>query len=238
MCGRIAGMAAGGVLLLAQCSSPLFGQEQELTLVFRGTFTTEGQIYPNPTSADPFSRSLSYAIDDALGVGAEVIYRIGGTNLAFSLSSEVVFATASREMPVSGGRGIPVEDGFRAIPIEVTGYFIIPVSGRDFRFYMGGGAGTYIGRRIYRLAGTEAPAVSTKPGYGIHALVGVGYRATEWFSVLGELKFRDLQFESTNQFNVSQILYNGIVINVPERPFSSSIHVDGMTFQLGIAFTL
>jgi hypothetical protein len=237
MCGRLAGMAAGGVLLLAQCSPPLLGQEQELTLVLRGTFTTEGQIYPNPTAADPFSRSLSYAIDDALGAGAEVIYRIAGTNLAFSLSSEIVLATTEREMPVSGGRGIPVEDGIRAVPVECTGYFIIPVSGRYFRFYMGGGVGMYAGRRIYRLAGTEAPAVSTEPGYGIHALAGVGYRATEWFMVLGEFKFRDLQFESTNQFNVSQIMYNGILIYVPERPFSSSIHLDGLTFQLGVAFT-
>lgn len=238
MCGRLAGVAAGGVLLLAQCFSPLYGQEQELTLVLRGTFTTEGQIYPNPTLTDPFSRSLSYVVDDALGAGAELIYRIGGSNLAFSLATEIVSATGEREMPVSGGRGIPVEDGFRAIPIEFTGYFIIPVSGRYFRFYMGGGAGMYLGRRIYRLAGTDAPAVSTRPGYGIHAIVGAGYRVTEWFSILGDLKFRDLQFESTNQFNVTQILYNGIAINVPERPFESSIHVDGMTFQLGIAFTL
>lgn len=238
MCGRLAGMAAGGVLFLAQCSPPLFGQEQELTLVLRGTFTTEGQIYPNPTSVDPFSKSLSYFVDDALGAGVELIYRLAESNLAFSLASEVVIAATGREMPVAGGGGIPVEDGFRAIPLEVTGYFIVPASGRYFRIYMGAGVGTYIGRRMYRLAGTEAPAVSSTPGYGIHALAGVAYRVTEWFSVLGELKFRDLQFESTNQFTVSQILYNGLVINLPERPFESSVHMDGMTFQLGFAVTL
>jgi hypothetical protein len=238
MCGRLAGMAAAGALLLAQCPAPLFAQEEELTLVLRGTFTTEGQIYPNPSAADPFSRSLSYFVEDALGAGAEVMYRIGGTSLAFGIAAEVVSATTSREMPVSGGRGIPVEDGFRAIPVEVTGYFIIPASGRTFRFFMGGGAGAYFGRRIYRLAGTEAPAVSTKPGYGIHAVAGAAYRATEWFSVLAEFKFRDIQFESTNRFTASQILYNGITINIPDRSFESSVHVDGMTFQLGVAFTL
>jgi hypothetical protein len=93
-------MAAGGVPLLAQCSSPLFGLEQEPTLVLRGTFTAEGQTYPNPTSANPFSKSLSCFVNDALGAGAEPIYRIARTNLAFSLAS--------------GGRGIPVERGFRA----------------------------------------------------------------------------------------------------------------------------
>jgi hypothetical protein len=238
MCGRLAGMAAAGVLLLAQCFSPLYGQEQELTLVLRGTFTTEGQIYPAPTASDPFSRSLSYLVDDALGAGAELIYRVGGTNLAFGLAAEVLSGSSDRDLPVAGGRSIPVEDGFRAIPLEFTGYFIIPASGRYFRFIMGGGAGMYVGRRVYRLAGTEAPAVSTMPGYGIHAVAGVAYRLTEWFSVLAELKFRDIQFESTNQFNVSQIQYNGIAINLPGRPFESSVHVDGMTFQLGIAFTL
>jgi hypothetical protein len=75
-------MAAGGVLLLARYSVPLFGQE--LALVFRGTFTTEGQVYPNPTSADPFSKSLSYVVDDALGAGAALIHRTAGSNLALS----------------------------------------------------------------------------------------------------------------------------------------------------------
>jgi hypothetical protein len=79
-------MAAGGVQLLAQCSLPLFGQEQELALVLRGTFATEGQICRNPTSADPFSKSLSYPVDDTLGAGAALIYRIAGSNLAFSLA--------------------------------------------------------------------------------------------------------------------------------------------------------
>jgi hypothetical protein len=236
MCGRLVGVAAGGMILLAPL--PLVGQDQEFTLVLRGTYTTEGQIYPNPTSTDPFSRSLSYFIDEGFGAGAELIYRFGGTNLAFGVSVEVVTGLTERTMPVSGGRGIPVEDGYRAIPLEITGYFIIPASGRYFRIYMGGGGGTYIGRRIYRLAGAEAPAVATQPGYGIHAIAGAAYRFTEWFSVHGELKFRDLQFESTNRFTVSQIRYEGIVINVPDRAFESSVHVDGMTFQLGIAFTL
>jgi len=182
--------------------------------------------------------SGALAVGDGFGAGAELIYRFGGTNLAFGVSAEVVTGLTERTMPVSGGRGIPVEDGYRAIPLEITGYFIIPASGRYFRIYMGGGGGAYIGRRIYRLAGAEAPAVATQPGYGIHAIAGAAYRFTEWFSVHGELKFRDLQFESTNRFTVSQIRYEGIVINVPDRAFESSVHVDGMTFQLGIAFTL
>ena len=56
---------------------------------------------PNPTSADPSSKSLSCFVNDTLGAGAEPIYRIAGTNLAFNLAP--------------GGRGIPVEDRFRAM---------------------------------------------------------------------------------------------------------------------------
>jgi hypothetical protein len=40
-------------------------------------------------------------VTDTLGDGAEPIYRIAGTNLAFNLAP--------------GGRGIPVEDRFRAM---------------------------------------------------------------------------------------------------------------------------
>ena len=100
MRGRLAGMSAGGALLLAPCSSPHFGRERELTLVLPEILTMEGQIYPNPTSADPFSKSLSHFVNGAHDAGAELIKRIAGTSLAFSL--------------LPGGRGIPVEDGSRA----------------------------------------------------------------------------------------------------------------------------
>jgi hypothetical protein len=66
-------------------------------------------------------------------------------------------------------------------------------------------------------AGVKAPAVSVTPGCGIHAVTGAAYRVTERFSVPGQPAFRDL---------------------VPERPFKSSVHMDGITFPMGVAFTL
>jgi hypothetical protein len=101
---------------------------------------------------------------------------------------------------------------------------------------MGGGAGVYLGERTYRLAGVEAPAVSSSPGFGIHVLAGMSYAFTEHFSLVGEMKFRDLQFSTSNAFSVPRITYNGTVITVGREPFASRVNTDGIVFQLGAAY--
>jgi hypothetical protein len=92
----------------------------------------------------------------------------------------------------------------------------------------------YFGRRQYTLAGVEAPVTGTRPGFGIHVLGGVSYHFTDWISLIGEMKFRDLQFHSTNTFQVSRIPYQGSFIAVSQTPFESSVQTDGIVFQLGV----
>ena len=131
-----------------------------------------------------------------------------------------------------------MEDGYRAIPVELTGYFMIPFSTKKVGIFIGGGAGLYFGKRTYRLAGVEAPVVESSPGFGIHVLAGLSYSFTPWISLVGEMKFRDLQFTSSNAFSVPQITYNGAVITVGQEPFASRVNTDGIVFQLGVAYTL
>jgi hypothetical protein len=51
------------------------------------------------------------------------------------------------------------------------------------------------------------------------------------------MKFRDLQFQSTDVFTTRVIRYGDTVINVSTQPFNSRVETDGVVFQIGIAYT-
>ena len=201
----------------------------------KGNFTTGSQLFPNPDSPDDFQRAEYFPIEDFFGYSVELKYQIPETNLAIGLSADYIRTTTSQS--IAQGFVIPVRDGYRVIPIEITGYFIIPVSGPTFGIYMGGGGGAYFGRRIYEIAGVEAQTTDQGHGFGIHVLGGLSYRFTEVFSICGEMKFRDLQFKTMNQFSAKQVLYHGVVVSLPQDPFAARVHTDGVIFQLGASLS-
>lgn len=238
MAGKTAFLTLGTILLMCTTGSSLFAQERPFAFVLKANLTTSSQIFPNPNSPDPVARSESYGLTDFFGYGLEFKYRPPGTSIAVGVSADYINVLQSRTMSIAYRQSVSAEDGYTVIPVEITGYFIIPASGPDFIIYMGGGAGTYFGSRVYRLAGTEAATVSNTPGFGIHVLGGASYRFFDRFSIVAEMKFRDLQFSSTNAFRTSQIRFGNAVVNVDPTPFDANIHTDGIVFQLGasIAF--
>ena len=215
-----------------------WGQPEGLSLIARATYTTSSQIFPNPNSPDPVKRSLSFVVDGFPGGGVELRYRFPGTLLAVGASVEFQRATLATDLAVAFRNDIPVQDGYRAVPLELTGYFIIPFSTRAVQVFMGGGAGLYLGERLYELAGVTAPVVESSPGFGIHVVAGVGFALIDHLSLVGEMKFRDLQFTSINAFPSATIVYNGALINVGTTSFESRIHTDGIVFQLGASYTI
>lgn len=231
-------MAARTISLLWLCavcacgSQHLRAEERLFSIGFKGNFTTGSQLFPHPDATDQFQRSEYLSIEDFFGAGIEVKYFFPETNLAIGLSADYIRTTTSYTKPLSTTERLPVEDGYRVIPIEITGYFQIPVSGPTFGVYMGGGAGAYFGRRIYREGNTDAPPVDEGHGFGIHVLGGLSYQFTEWFGLNAEMKFRDLQFEASNRFQSSQIIYNGRLIPV-SGPGAARVHTDGIVFQIG-----
>lgn len=231
--GTVNGVTLVCLLLAAGSGS---AQNLGFSVIVKGNLTTSAQIFDNPTSSDPLLRSNSFSVEDFWGAEGELRYRFPESSVAVGVSAGYIRAPLSRTRTVAFIRSVPIEDGFTAIPLELTGYFIIPASGPRFGVYMGGGVGMYIGRRMYSLAGAQAPDVERKPGYGIHVLGGISFRFVDRFSVLAEMKFRDLQFESTNAHSVVEVKYEGAVIKLPTQPFVSRISTDGILFQLGIAF--
>jgi hypothetical protein len=218
------------VVLTAQVSG-VQAQVKNFSVAVKGSLTTGSQIFPHPHSRDEFERAEFFSVKDILGYGVEFRYRFSESDLALAISADYL-----RKINTSSRRVynviVPEEDGYRVMPLEVTGYFLIPISGEKLGVYIGGGVGTYFGRRIYKFANVEAQTTDAGNGFGIHVLSGLSWRFNEFFSLNAEMKFRDLQFNSTNQFSERQIVYGQTVLTVPQIG-ESRVHTDGIIFQLG-----
>lgn len=204
-----------------------------ISIIVKGNLTVGSRLFPNPTSIDPVARAQSVEFDSFFGLGGEVRYRLPGSNIAIGLSTDYITCRQSRSIIASGRVAVPTQNGFTIIPLELTGYFYIPVTDGPFRVFIGGGVGMYFGERDSSLAGVSAKSSPGKPGYGIHVLGGISYQFTSFFSLSIEMKFRDAQFEATNVFEQDRIPYRDLVVPVSRTPFVSSIHADGMILQLG-----
>lgn len=204
-----------------------------VTITAKATLTTSSQIFIHPDSPDPIEQNLFVPLENEFGGGVEIKYTFLQMNLAVSLSAEYIATSFSGQST----SGLPLEDGYRVVPVELTAYFIVPISGPELKIFMGGGGGAYVGERTYRLAGVEAPSVGSRTGFGIHVLGGASYNLTPALAVTGEMKFRDLQFDTANAFQSSHLFYNGRIVEVGTEPFSSRVHTDGVVFNLGVAFS-
>ncbi|HTY01289.1 MAG TPA: hypothetical protein VMG09_14795 [Bacteroidota bacterium] len=235
--GRNAWRAMLAIWAVAQLSSPLAAQVPNWKIIVHGNITTSSQIYPNVDATDPVERAQTYEVNSAFGYGGEVRYQFLSGIAAIGLSVDYLKATLSRPLSTDQIATIPVADGYTALPIEVTGYFIIPFSGKTFGVYMGAGGGMYIGERTLSIGNVSAASSSNPPGGGIHVLGGVSYSPVPALSILLEMKFRDVQFKATNRFTAASIVYNGRRIAVTQLN-DARIYTDGVIFQLGIALSL
>jgi len=216
------------MLLQGQGSAP--AQEKNFTVLFKGNLTTR----LNPTATDPITRFQPQEFTNFYGTEIELKYQFTNWNLAVSLSADYIAVSETRPLRVSFQTEVPTEDGYEAIPVEITGYFLIPASGPTVRIFMGGGGGVYFGHRHYSIAGVEAPVTSSRPGFGIHVVAGLSYYFMSWLSMTAEMKFRDLQFHSTNAFSAAGIPYGDFFLKIPQTPFESTVQTDGIVFQLGV----
>jgi len=224
------------MLLLPALVAPvaLHAGDGPFTVVLKGNLTTSSLIYVSPDAADPVAQGNTFDLSGAFGYGAEVRYRLPESNIAIALGADYLSSSGTSTLT---GTDIPTKDGYTALNVELTGYFILPLSGERFGVYMGGGGGVYFGNRTYSLGGVEAASVQNTPGFAIHVVGGISYRFLDAVQALFELKFRDLQFSSVSAFNVPAIRYQDTVIDVGTAPFPSRVETDGMVLQLGLAYT-
>ena len=192
-------------------------------------------LYPN--SLDPFLRNSNIGLDDIFSYSSEIRYGVTEV-FVVGLSIEYLQKKEFGRNLTIGTQRIEVEDGFRVYPIELSVYYILPFSTEYFKFFMGGGGGIYIGEHLRKFGDAEVTNVSRKFAYGIQVGVGMDYMITDYFSVRGELKFRDPEFEMTSKYSSKTINYFGTTYILSNEQFDSKVNIDGITFMAGIVFHL
>ena len=167
------------------------------------------------------------------GLGIDLRRTISGSKIFIGVDAEYLWMSQTFTVEDNSGVTVPVKDGYVAFPIELTGYFTIPVGGESFHVYIGGGVGMYFGQRVYSYDGIYSHISDRTPGTGIHVASGVEYNFTSTFALRMETKFREVQFQSSNEFPQ---LPPYVQISPPYagQAFDSRISIDGIYLNLGI----
>jgi opacity protein-like surface antigen len=221
------------IVIIAAAALPARGGGGRFSVAAFGAITTTSKLFTNPNARDEIIRGTYTPIDPVAGAGVDARADVAALGLRFGLGAEYLAGTVSGTAP-NTSPGIPVEDGYAAIPLELTAYFSIPVGGERLDFYLGGGMGVYLGERKYSYAGVEAETIDRNVQPGIHVLTGVEFAVAEAVALRSEIKFRNIQLETTQQFPVSSTVYEGVTVPLPQAPFTSRVQVDGMNLTIGV----
>ena len=214
----------------------LSAQENRYSVSISGSFTTTSKLFRALNDASESMRSQFLPIDNIFGGGVDIRRNFEDLRIQIGLSIEYLAKSKQLTRTNSQDIKIPVKDGFRTLPIELSTYFKIPIGLENLFFYMGGGVGLYFGERQYEESGVQSKIVELNPAVGIQVLFGAEYLLSNRISLRSELKFRDVHFESTNKFIQNTALYNNTYIRLPSEEMHSRINIEGMTLNLGMAF--
>lgn len=226
-----------GILLCLIIGSSL-ASAQTVSVILKGSYTTSARFLYNVNEPDQFVNSKYFS--SIFGFGASVRANFDG-NFSLGLSTGKMKLTESSFVYyVVGGEGIlvPVNEGFVLYPVELSGYFYLPFSTDNFRVYLGGGVGAYFGKRSYSIGAEIMQSENSPSGFGIHVLTGIEFKIFSNVTLQSELKFRDPQFDSVNKFQHASTIFNGTVIPLPTSPQTTRVNVNGITYTLGVAYTL
>ena len=202
-----------------------------------GSITTASKLFANPNARDEIIRGTYTPIDPAWGAGVDLRAALPSFGLTFGLSAEYLTGSVTSSAP-NTVPAVPIEDGYAAIPVELSAYFSIPVGGEQVNFYLGGGMGVYLGERKYTYAGVEARTIDRNIQPGIQVLTGIEYALGDALALRSEIKFRNVQLETTQEFPAPSTVFGGTTVPLPQGPFTSRVQVDGMNLTLGVVWRI
>ncbi|MBI3189901.1 MAG: hypothetical protein HYZ33_04570 [Ignavibacteriales bacterium] len=221
------------LVVMVFCFQEAHAQRSLYTVSINSSITTSSRLYYNPFDPDELLRNQSLLLSGVWGFGVDIRRGFENSNIQVGISAEYLWSQEEIVIPANPNNVI-TEDGFVAVPVEFSGYFSIPFSSESFRMYMGGGVGVYFGERQYTYAGIPSKVTERNPGIGIHVLSGFEFGLFPNVALRTELKFRDVQFDSTNVFPPQSI--TGSTIHPDEPPFASRMSIDGILFNLGLVY--
>ncbi len=222
------------------CAVTLFAQDnKKFILGVNAVYTTSAQIYLYPYSSDPVLRNSSFPISNIFNPGIYIKYKLSN-DILLGINTEYMTTTSSGNnlTVLSGNRTvtITVQDGFRMIPVELSIYYLLPFSLERWKFMMGGGAAYYYGQHIRLFGDDQVSSTETQIAYGIQVSVSMDYYLTEDILLHGGMKFRDPQFVVNNTYDKKTFNYQGNEFEIAQDSFTSKINVDGVAFDLGLAY--
>lgn len=222
------------LLIFSTINLSIAGEESRSYLSFYGSYTTSSKLFHHPDDADESVRNQFFPLDNIISAGIDFRYSLIEDYLQVGLGIEYISRIKKFTIPFGASKKIPVIDGFIVFPLELTGYSSIPTGSDSWKFYFGAGGGMYIGTRTYEKANVKSITTNKKLGRGIHILTGIQYRIFQRISLRSELKFRDIQFETTTKFDMAETQFDGETIPLETEKLTARFNVDGMTLNLGI----
>ena len=212
---------------------------ENISVAAIGSYTTSTRFLYNVDRNDIFIDDKYFSYNFGFGLDVRMLAYSDDVLIGFNIEKIKTLDQTARVVYTNGQEyNIPVSEGFIVYPFEISGYFLIPFSSEDVRVYLGGGVGWYFGERIYSIASAQAVTLNSPSGFGIHVLTGADVRLTSKIAVRGELKFRDPQFDSVNQFAESSTTYNGLKVLLDSSLSKTRVNLNGITYGLGLVLLL
>jgi len=229
------------VIILSSTASFAQFAAGKLGIAVNAVYTTSAEIFLNPNSSNSEVRNNSFTLEDIWNPGIDIRYKF--TNeFILGLNIEYVNKTANAlNLTAFIGNQVfvfEVEDGYSAVPIELTAHYFFPFSTEDFKFMMGGGLGYYIGEFVRKFQEVELEITQRKFALGLHVSASMDYIIIENLAARFEMKFRNPQFTVTSKYSKTEVTYKGNVIELPENAFDTKVDIDGLTFVFGLVLNI
>ena len=215
----------------------LAANDRNLSFSLKGSFTTSTRFLYNIDRVNSYGEERT--ISSNFGYGADVRWNIMWDRFFLGFSIEKV--SSHDEVPVfymESEIPIPFEEGFNLTAMELSGYYVVPISSENIKFYLGGGFGTYDGDRDFSIANVRAATVASKSYIGIHVLTGIDYQLFPRLGLRFEIKFRDPHFDVTTKFDQRSVNYQGEQVQLPQGEYVTKINLFGVNYTGGLVFTL
>ncbi|MBI2429996.1 MAG: hypothetical protein HYV29_14600, partial [Ignavibacteriales bacterium] len=126
------------LVMVLWCSLSAQGWDASITL--KGTFTTSTRFLYD---IDREIFSGEHVLESNYGFCADLRWNMLWERFYFGIGVERIRATEISYFVYThlNDLRVPTEEGFELSAIELSGYYIVPISSENVRFYIGGGFG-------------------------------------------------------------------------------------------------
>ncbi|MFI5144473.1 MAG: hypothetical protein ACHQJ4_02650 [Ignavibacteria bacterium] len=210
-----------------------YDPSKKFTIYAFSTYVSSATVQNNLDSPDPIERAGLTDISGGFGFGTEFDFKpiILNLDLVYYLSVEYLHLDQSGiQYEYSDGINIydyTARDKFTIVPLELGIKWPLPVGTDNFKIYIGGGGGIYVGTHTRYVDNISSQTYKMTPGFSLNVMTGVDYYVGKNLAASIELKFRDAAFDTYSKYNYITTLPN---------PFTTRLIADGVRVTAGIKY--